>query len=214
MNAPLIPLSSGGEVDLKFIEERILANIDFLDAMGASGGEPGLQPKPILELYNWAKRQGIKTFFNTNGSNPKLISELLAMNLIDHLAIDVKAPLKAEVYRKVIGLNNGVEKIITDIIQSLEQCRKAGISVEVRTTVVPTLIANEHSIREVARVVKNYGVYVLQQYFPLEEVLDKRFRKIKPPDRDTLIKLAKLSLEEGVREVYIRTRENGMERID
>jgi pyruvate formate lyase activating enzyme len=213
MNAPLIPLSSGGEVGLKFVKERILANIDFLDAIGISGGEPGIQPEPIIALCSWAKKKRIKTFLNSNGSNPKLIRKLLDKHLLDHIAIDVKAPLSSEAYSKVIGLNESIDRILSDIRQSLELCLKASLSVEVRTTIVPTLIDDERSIREIARVVKGYGIYVLQQYFSFEEVLDERLRKVKPPDRATLVRLAGFSLEEGAREVYIRTREYGMERI-
>lgn len=214
MNASLIPLNSGGEIDLNLVENRVMVNIGFLDAIGATGGEPGLQPGPITELYSWAKKRGIKTFLNTNGSNPKLIEELLTKSLLDHMAIDVKAPLIPDIYGKVTGLNEGIDKILINIRQSLELCRKANISVEVRTTVVPTLINGEQAIREVARIAKDYDSYVLQQFFPLKEVLDERLRRVKPPDRATLAKLARLSLGEGVKAVYIRTQKNGMERIE
>jgi pyruvate formate lyase activating enzyme len=214
MNASLIPLDSGGEVDLELIEERVLGNLGFLDAIGATGGEPGLQPEPIVALYRWAKKKGVKTFLNTNGSNPKLIDRLLAEKLLDHAAIDVKAPLRPEAYRKASGLDKGIERIIASVRQSLELCRKAGLSVEVRTTIVPTLIEDERSIREIAKVAKDYGPYVLQQYFPFEEVPVKKLLRVKPPDREVLIKLARSSLEEGASKVYIRTRENGMERIE
>ncbi len=214
MNASLIPLDSGVEVDLELIEERVLGNLGFLDAIGATGGEPGLQPEPIIALYRWAKKKEVKTFLNTNGSNPQLIDRLLAERLLDHVAIDIKAPLKTNNYGKTTGLGKDIDKIVSNIRQSLELCREAGLSVEVRTTVVPTLIDDERSIREVAKVAKYYGSYVLQQYFPFEEVPDDKLREVKPPDRDALIKLARSALEEGIREVYIRTRENGMERIE
>lgn len=213
MNATLIPANSGGEIDLDLVKERVLGNIGFLDAVGATGGEPGLQPEPIIELYRWAKRNSVKTFLNTNGSNPQLIDRLLAENLLDHAAIDVKAPLRPEAYGKVIGLSGDFEKIIENVRRSLELCRKAGVSVEVRTTIVPTLIEEEESIREIARVAKCYGSYVLQQYFPFEDVPDEKLRMVKSTNRDALIKLARSSLEEGAVEVYIRTRESGMERI-
>jgi len=214
MNTSLIPTNSGSEVNLELIEERVLANIGFLDAIGATGGEPGLQPEPIVALYKWAKERGVKTFLNTNGSNPRLIEELLVRDLLDHAAIDVKAPFRPEVYGKIIGLSVGVERVVMNVKRSLELCRRAGLSVEVRTTVVPTLIEDEKSIREIARVVKDCGIHVLQQYFPFEEVPDEKLRRVKPPNRVELLRLARASLEEGVREVYIRTREGGMERVE
>ncbi|MFH0896584.1 MAG: anaerobic ribonucleoside-triphosphate reductase activating protein [Candidatus Bathyarchaeota archaeon] len=213
MNATLIPADSGGEIGIELIEGRVLGNIGFVDAIGATGGEPGLQPEPVIALFRWAKKKTVKTFLNTNGSNPQLIEQLLAENLLDHVAIDVKAPLRPEAYSRVIGLSRGVEGIVANVRQSLELCRKAGLSVEVRTTVVPTLIEDEKSIREIIRVARDCSTYVLQQYFPFEEVPDEKLRRVKPPGRDALVKLARVSLEEGAGEVYIRTRENGMERI-
>jgi pyruvate formate lyase activating enzyme len=214
MNAPLIPINSGMAINLQIIKERVLENIDLLDSIGATGGEPGLQQEPIIELFSWAKGRGIKTFLNTNGSNSKLIDELLSKSLLDHIAVDVKAPLRHNVYGNVIGLKDGIERIITEIRKSLEICRKSSLSVEIRTTVVPTLIEDERSIREIARLVKDYGTYVIQQYFPFKEVLDERLRRVHPPNRARLAKLALSSIEEGVKEVYIRTREHGMERIE
>ena len=214
MNSALIPANSGGEVDLALIEERIQGNRGLLDAIGVTGGEPGLQPEPIITLFRWAKKREIKTFLNTNGSNPQLFDRLLAENLLDHAAIDVKAPFSYEAYGKTIGLTRGVGRIVAKVKESLEFCRKAGLSVEIRTTIVTKLVEDEITIREIAKVAKDYGSYVIQQYFPSEEVLDEKLRGVKPPERSVLIQLAKASLKEGVKEVYIRTRENGMERIE
>lgn len=213
MNTSLIPRDSGGEVDLDFIEKRILSNIGFLDAIGVTGGEPGLQPEPIIALFNWAKKRGISTFLNTNGSNSEFVSGLLADNLLDHIAIDIKAPLTPEAYGKVIGLQENIKMITTNINHSFEMCLKADLSVEIRTTIVPTLIDDECSIRNIANIAKKCGVYVLQQYFPFEEVLDEKLRTIRPPSRSVLFELGRAALDEGVREVYIRTKENGMEKV-
>lgn len=214
MNSSLIPTNSGREVDLALIEERTQENIGLLDAIGATGGEPGLQPEPIITLFRWAKKRKIKTFLNTNGSNPQLVSRLLVEKLLDHAAIDLKAPLNSEAYGKTIGLTRGTGRIVAKVKESLEFCRKAGLSVEIRTTIVPTLIEDETAIREIAKVAKDYSSYVIQQYFPYEEVLDKKLRGVKPPERSLLIQLAKASLKEGVKEVYIRTRGSGLERIE
>jgi len=212
-NASLIPIESGSIVDVELIKRRILENINYLDAVGATGGEPTLQPTPIVQIFKWVKKVGVKTFLNTNGSNSQLIQKLITGNLLDHVAIDVKAPLAPEIYGKIIGRTEDVERIIANIKQSLELCRKAGLSVEIRTTIVPSLIDKESYIREIARFSKTYGSYVLQQYFPSEDVYEESLRNIKPTDKAQLVKLAQASLEEGAKNVYIRTRENGMERV-
>jgi len=212
-NSSLIPIDSGGDVNLELIKNRVLKNMGFLDALGFTGGEPSLQPRPIIELCDWAKKKGLKTFLNTNGSNPTLIDDLTGKNILDYVALDIKAPLRPGIYGWVSGLDKGVEIIIANIKETLDICRRAGLPLEVRTTIVPTLIDDETSIREIARSVRSCTIYVIQEFFPFKEVLNEQLRGAKPPRRELLIKLAKLALEEGVKDVYVRTRENGMEKI-
>jgi pyruvate formate lyase activating enzyme len=136
----------------------------------------------------------------------------LRRGLLDYVAMDVKAPLNKEEYGRVIGLNN-VEKTIANVRESIELCFRSSTPMEIRTTIVPTLIDDEKSIREIAGIVQDHGIYVLQEFLPFEDVLDERLRKVKPPSRGLLIMLAKSALEKGVKKVYIRTRGNGMERV-
>ncbi len=213
-NAQLIPADSGGEVDLKVVEERAAANMGFLDAIGFTGGEPTLQPEPVKALCGWAKAQGLKTFLNTNGSQPRLVEEMLRNRLLDYVAMDVKAPLNAEAYGRVAGLSGEDVGEVTDSIrETMRLCADAHVSVEVRTTVVPTLLDDEASVREIAGAVRGRGIYVLQEFYPFEDVLNVRLRSVKPPERTLLVKLARVALEAGVEEVYIRTRGSGLERI-
>jgi pyruvate formate lyase activating enzyme len=212
-NASLVSLNSGGEIDLKVVEERVQANIGFLDALGFTGGEPTLQPKPVIALCEWAKARSLKTFLNTNGSNPRLIDEMARRGLIDYVAMDVKAPFKKEAYGRVASLRGNVLKVMANIQESIAVCERAGLPLEIRTTIVPTLIDDEKSIREIAKTIRGYGIYVIQEFFPFDEVLDENLKKVKPPDRELLIRLAKTALEAGVGEVHIRTRSGGMERI-
>lgn len=201
---------------MEVIKERVLANVGFLDALGFTGGEPCLQPEPVLELCSWAKRKGLETFLNTNASNPSVVKELLERGLLDYVAFDIKAPLRAEAYKRVAGLGESVERaerVVANVRKTIEVCKKFGVALEARTTVVPTLLDDEASIREIATVVKDCTIYVLQEFSPVEEVLDEKLRKLKPTDRELLIKLAHVALEEGIREVHIRTRSGGMERV-
>ena len=79
--------------------------------------------------------------------------------------------------------------------------------------IVPTLIDDEQSIHEIAETICGYGIYVLQEFFPFDDVPDENLRKVKLPDRESLIRLAKTALKAGVGEVHIRTRSGGMEKI-
>ena len=211
-NSNLLPMNSGGEVDLRVIEDRLYSNREFVDTFGFTGGEPGLQSDAITELCDWAKKRGFKTFLNTNGSNSILVEELSKRSLLDFVALYVKAPLNQEAYSQVAGL-----RITGDIISSIREvirlCKERGIRLETRTTIVPTLIDDNESIKEIADSVRTADAYVIQEYFPFEEVLDERLRRLKSPERKRLLELAQSSIEIGLREVYIRTRQNGLERV-
>ncbi len=212
-NSKLISADSGAYIDLKTIEDRIEANIGFLDAVGFTGGEPTLQPEPIKALCRWAKARKLSTFLNTNGSNPKLVSEMIGGRLLDSVAMDVKAPLGGDAYGRVAGLNGGVKEVAANVRETMRLCAEAHVPLEVRTTIVPTLLDGEESIRGIAKDVRGRGAYVLQEFFPYEEVLSERLRGVKPPERSLLVKLARVALEAGVEKVYVRTRESGLERI-
>jgi pyruvate formate lyase activating enzyme len=215
-NSSLIPFSSGQDFSLKTIKERVSMGINkgLIDAIGFSGGEPSLQTKPIIQLCRWAKKHRLKTFLNTNGNHPNFIEKLGKNKLLDYVALDVKAPLEPEAYGRTIGLTRNIQKIVERVKESIKTCKKNGISIEVRTTVVPGLIDDRESIRKIAKFIKKEcSTYVLQQFYPFKEVLNKKFLKKNSPDRKDLVDLAMIALEEDIEKVYVRTRQNGMERV-
>lgn len=212
-NSSLIPIDSGEIVEIKEIKTRLISNNKFVDAIGFTGGEPSLQPKSIIRLCNWAKEKGLKTFLNTNGSNSDLIKKLFTEGVIDYVALDVKAPLIPETYGSIIGKKNDVKEIIKNIKQVIHFCDEVGLPLETRTTIVPTLIDDEKSIIDIAKYAKKSEIYVIQEFFPFEGVPNEKLRNLQPPRKDLLLKLAKAALTEGVKEVYTRTRQNGLEKV-
>ena len=89
------------------------------------------------------------------------------------------------------------------------------IQIEARTTVAPEVSDTEDYIRDISRDIKGYPeVYYLQQFDNQGEVLDPNLKEKDPPTREHLIKLAKIAIEEGVENVYIKTRFEGLERIN
>ncbi|MDQ1278917.1 MAG: pyruvate formate lyase activating enzyme [Thermoproteota archaeon] len=211
-NSNLLSMDSGGDVNMSLIEERLYANREFVDALGFTGGEPGLQSDAVIELCDWAKKKEFKIFLNTNGSNSILVEELSKRHLLDYVALDVKAPLRSKVYSQVAGLNIS-EDILDNIREVIRLCKDRSIQLETRTTIVPTIIDDNESIREIAKSVETADFYIIQEYFPFEEVLDERLRRLKSPTRERLLELAQSAIRGGLREVYIRTRQNGLERV-
>ena len=211
-NAGLIPLNSGKMVSPEYLEKRLVDQKNLLDAVVLSGGEPLLQPDGIRVVCQLAKRMGFKVMLNTNGSRPKVIEGLLNDGLIDRVALDVKAPLNALSYASFIGTEKG--DITALIRRSLDICMEHGIEVEVRTTVAPGLSDETCFIKDIAEDIRDIcGMYVLQQFDNMGEVLSQDLKSKTPPTKEKLIDLAMVASDVGLKNVYIKTRRMGLERI-
>ena len=213
-NSALLSMNSGREIELNELLNRIEIDLTLADSIGFTGGEPCLQPELLLETFKWSRKIGLKTYLNTNGSFPLIIENLIHQQLLDYVAFDVKAPLKPNTYSKVIGISNGVEKIISDIKDTIRICTRNLLDFEVRTTVVPTLIDDEDSIKEIARTIRDAPSFILQQFYPSNNVLNEQLRKIRSPKRVDLQALARVAKEEGIKNVYIRTTTHGLEKVE
>jgi len=212
-NSSLLPINSGTEVDLPKLLERLKADMLLADSVGFTGGEPCLQPEAVTEVFKWCRKVGAKTFLNTNGSRPSCIEALAEEHLLDYVAFDVKAPLRPEVYSRVIGVSFGVEEIVENVTETIRICSRRNLPFEVRTTIVPSLMDDEASVREIARAIRGAPAYVLQQFSPSETVLNEQLRSTPSPKREHLLALAHAAIDEGLEKVYISTRRHGLERV-
>ncbi|MFA4999935.1 MAG: anaerobic ribonucleoside-triphosphate reductase activating protein [Patescibacteria group bacterium] len=112
-----------------FLKERF----GRLDGVVISGGEPTLYPD-LPFFIKKIKEIGYLVKLDTNGTNPKMLKELIKKGLIDYIAMDLKAPL--EKYESVVGV-----KINCDNLQkSVKIIMESGLPYEFRTTVVPGLL--------------------------------------------------------------------------
>lgn len=212
-NSSLIPPSSGREVSLEYLMERIRRNKPFIDGVHITGGECTIQADGLRRLCEAVKGLGLEVYVNTNGSRPKVIKKLIDLGLIDQIALDLKAPLKPEIYGRMVGLIDQGRSIVSLVKESLEICLGAPITLEVRTTIVPTLNDREEYVSEIARAVKGCHRYILAQYRPEGDILDPSFKNMKPPTRERLMVLAKEAVKENLKDTYIRTREHGLEKL-
>jgi pyruvate formate lyase activating enzyme len=211
-NASLIPLDSGEELGPGYLKMRLEKERTLLDSIVLSGGEPLLQPEGIRTACSIANDMGLKVMLNTNGSRPDVIDELLNDGLIDRVALDVKAPLNPGSYEAFLGADGGNSH--TMVKQSLEICRELGIEVEARTTIAPGLSDEPGFIKEIAEDIRDLcDLYVLQQFDNMGEVLHQDLKSRTPPPKEKLIDLAGVASDAGIRNVYIKTRRSGLERI-
>ncbi len=215
-NSGFIPTNSGEEVDLELIRRRISMNmspVPSLDAVVFTGGEPTLQPEVVLEASRLVREEGLKLMLDTNGSRSDVIEALLREGLVDRVALDVKAPLTPEDYEIAAGLRK-CGGVVESIRRILELCTAYGVEVEARTTVAPGVSDGVDFIRRIARQIKGHSdVYYLQQFDNTGEVLSPKLKVQPPPSRGRLMELAEVALDEGLEEVYIKTRELGLERV-
>jgi pyruvate formate lyase activating enzyme len=213
-NSSLIPADSGSEIRIEALRRRIDLSAALLDAAVFTGGEPILQPEGLLEAAHEIKKAGLKLMLNTNGCRPDVVERLIERSLVDRVALDVKAPLTAEDYGAVIGVAGLGAQMAKNVERVLDTSHNLGVEVEARTTVAPTVSDEPEFIRRIASSVRNRcDVYYLQQYDNMGDILSPTLKAMKPPDRESMMCLARIALGEGVKNVYIKTRELGLERV-
>jgi len=126
-------------VDASDAARWIVRNRELLDAVVLTGGEPTLH-SVLPELCAWLHELGVKVKLDTNGTSPSMLGALLASGAIDAVAMDVKAPLELECYRKVVGarFSSGMLEAVAESIHLL--CRASRhVGVEFRSTLSTTL---------------------------------------------------------------------------
>jgi pyruvate formate lyase activating enzyme len=138
---------------------------------------------------------GFAVKLDTNGSQPKVIKNLLAEKLLDFIAMDIKAPL--EKYKNIVNTQVNTESIK----ESIDLILKAKTPHEFRTTIVESQL-EENDILEIGKLIAGASRYVLQKFVP-SKTLDKKFLKEKSFSDEKLQKI-KNSLEQQITSVTIR----------
>jgi pyruvate formate lyase activating enzyme len=172
----------GSDTVLQFLKE----NAGLYQAAVITGGEPTLHAE-TPEFLAQVKALGLSTGLETNGTNPAMIAGLLDQDLVDYIAMDVKAPLEWEAYSRAAGLAPGKESMLGDVKRTLELLKTARVELELRCTVVPGFHTPE-DILLLAGQLSGYPSFVLQQFAP-ENALDPRLRDQVPFSDEVLTQL-------------------------
>ncbi|MDL2235224.1 anaerobic ribonucleoside-triphosphate reductase activating protein [Christensenellaceae bacterium OttesenSCG-928-L17] len=125
-------LNEGENLPMEEIFSFLSNRIGKLDGVVVSGGEPTRQ-KGLAEFLHAVRDMGFVTKLDTNGQHPDVVEALLAKNLLDYVAVDLKAE-NAD-YAWVCGKENGLRQALTTI----EILRLHGVAYEGRTTLYPGL---------------------------------------------------------------------------
>ncbi len=172
-------------IPFSYIEERLEKNRKLVDAVVISGGEPTLHTD-LPELLQTIKGLGFFTKIDTNGTNPKMLGELIEKKLVDFVSMDVKTCLDKQKYEEVAGLKVDLEKIR----QSIKLLLSCGVDYEFRTTVLPKLHPKK-DILEMARQLSRAKRLSLQRFRPTESMIDKSLEKEKPYSVEELEEIGK-----------------------
>ena len=116
----------------------------LLDGLVISGGEPCLQPD-LPAFCRAVKEFNYKIKLDTNGSRPEVLQELFAAQLLDYVAMDLKAPL--DEYAPF-----GQASETTGVSQSLTLLKSFDLPHEFRTTCAAPFV-HAGNIDEMARLV-------------------------------------------------------------
>ena len=138
---------------LKFLKSRV----GLLDAVVLCGGEATIHN--LVPICKEIKKLGFKIKLDTNGTNLRLIKELIDSKLIDYIAFDFKA------------LEDNFFKIIQSyaykkVIETLRYLIKIDFDFELRTTINTNLL-NEKDINEMINIISSLGykkTYYLQNF--------------------------------------------------
>jgi len=150
----------------KFLEKKK----KWLDGVCITGGEPTMHPG-LIEFAAEIKKRGLRVKVDTNGTNPEMIQELIDKNLVDYIAMDIKA--SKENYNNATKVNFDI-----DIIQkTVKMIMDSNVKYEFRTTVVPGLF-NDGEAEKIGKWLKGARKFCLQQFRNNDKTLDPEFQNI------------------------------------
>lgn len=169
-NGSLIPYNVPN--DLLIPEEEFFQFLKMrsckFDGVVVSGGEPTIQPDLSAFLYR-IKSMGFSVKLDTNGSKPNVLRDLLKSQLIDYVAMDIKAPLN--IYNRLTN----VCAPVSQLKESIALISQSDIDHEFRTTVVGGLLSTE-DIRSIQELIPSGSTHRLQKFCP-EHAFDPALRK-------------------------------------
>lgn len=146
----------------KEIHEFLLKRQGRLDGIVITGGEPLLQ-EDLAGFLRKIKNMGYAVKVDTNGTKPAHLKTLLSEDLVDYIAMDVKAPV--DKYANIVKVPVNSDQIM----RSMMLIRESGVKYEFRTTIVKKLMSME-SIKEISELLQEGEIYYLQNFIESRRV--------------------------------------------
>ncbi len=153
-NGQLIPRNRAGIHSPQKILAGLQKRVGQLAGVVLSGGEPTLQPA-LPDFCSELKTLGYAVKLDTNGSNPDLLDLLLTDNLLDYVAMDLKAPWNR--YTELAG----TEVDRDALCRSLQLIASSGSGHHFRTTFDQSRLT-ETDLQRIRDLLPHGSKYVIQ----------------------------------------------------
>ena len=166
----------------------------MVDAVCITGGEPTLYPD-LKDYFKIFKDMGFITKLDTNGTNPKMIKELVEEGLVDYVAMDVKNSFAS--YFKTIGVES--TRLLEKVKESINYLLEGHVDYEFRTTIVDELHSYE-DIAQLTQMLKGAKRYYLQKFKASEYCIRQGLHEVKIEDAKRFVE----TLKENISDVNLR----------
>lgn len=153
-------------------EEEVLTFLDtrrgLLDGVVITGGEPTIH-KDLIPFIEKVKAKGFLVKLDSNGTSPQVLKDLVSKQLVDYIAMDIKAPLSK--YSQTVA--RPVNQMA--IQESIDFLKTNTVPYEFRTTVVKSILSEE-DVEMIGVEISGADRYFLQAFVPTK-ILNPQLRK-------------------------------------
>lgn len=179
--------------------DEVRKDMPFIRGITVSGGECSLQRDFMLELFQLAKKEGLSTLADSNGSYDYTQDEEL-LQVCDGVMLDVKA-YDSDAHIKLTGMDNQM------VLENAVFLAERGKLEEIRTVIVPDYLPNEDTVNRITKLLKPYLKkksirYKLIAYrqFGVREPYNK---ELKTPDLSVMQRCKTIAEENGFEDIVI-----------
>ena len=190
-NSSLV-LNAGLNQELPFSEvvDYLTLRRKMVDAVCITGGEPTLY-NDLKDYFKLFKDMGFITKLDTNGTNPKMLKELVEEGLVDYVAMDVKNSYTN--YAKTIGKDD--PKLLDKVKESINYLLEDHVDYEFRTTIVNEL-HQEADFLEIAKMLKGAKRYYLQKFKDSKYCIKQGLHEVKLDDAKKYLEILRKDLND------------------
>jgi pyruvate formate lyase activating enzyme len=170
-----------------------------IDAVVVTGGEPTVQ-KDLVNFLVKLRKLDYQIKLESNGSNPKMISQIVDLGLVDYIAVDIKAPFEIDKYKEIAGETITVP-ILGNINKTIRILTHSKVDYEVRTTIIKEK-HSFHDIMDICNTLIGCKRFCLQK-FNSEVVFDQKFSSYGNYSEDQMARMIR-GINPEIEEVIFR----------